>query len=101
MPEHDGKPFAEFDRKLREARRDGPKDTASTPVERGSAGPGVQAGLEVFGGVVAGLLLGWALDSWLGTGPFLLILFLFLGGAAGLRNAYRTLKRLVQDEDAG
>jgi len=33
--------------------------------------------------------IGWFLDRWLGTTPFLLILFFLLGGAAGVANVWR------------
>ena len=33
------------------------------------------------------------LDRWLGTTPFLLIVFFFLGAAAGMLNVYRTATR--------
>lgn len=55
----------------------------------------------MFAGVIGGVLIGWALDRWLGTTPILLVVFLVLGGAAGLRNGYRTMQRLVQQSDRG
>ena len=45
-----------------------------------------------------GAVLGWFLDKWLGTRPWLLLLFLVLGMAAGMLNAYRTAMRM---QDAG
>ena len=41
-----------------------------------------------------GAALGWFLDKWLGTRPLLLLLFLVLGMAAGMLNAYRTATRM-------
>ncbi|MBV38508.1 MAG: hypothetical protein CMM23_07630 [Rhodospirillaceae bacterium] len=38
--------------------------------------------------------MGWALDYWFGTKPWLMLLFLFLGGAAGINNAVRTAMRM-------
>ena len=51
-------------------------------------------------GVGVGVLLGWALDRWLGTMPLFLIVFFLLGAAAGVLNAYRHLRRMQGDEDA-
>jgi ATP synthase protein I len=45
------------------------------------------AGLGVGGG------LGYLLDRWLQTSPWLLILFFLLGAAAGFVNVYRTASR--------
>lgn len=50
---------------------------------------------EVSGHLVAGLLvgggIGYLLDQWLGTAPWLLIVFFFMGAGAGMINVYRTV----------
>jgi ATP synthase protein I len=43
-------------------------------------------------GLLVGLAIGWGLDWWLGTRPWLLIVFFFLGAAAGILNVYRATK---------
>ena len=55
---------------------------------------GLEMGLSVAGGVG----IGYYLDKWLGTQPWLLILFLFFGIAAGFRNLYRALKRMEREQ---
>ncbi len=44
---------------------------------------------EFIGPIIVGALIGWRLDVWLHTTPFLLILLLGFGAAAGFRNVYR------------
>jgi ATP synthase protein I len=44
---------------------------------------------EFVAATVVGALIGWQLDLWIGTAPFLLILFLGIGVAAGFWNIYR------------
>jgi ATP synthase protein I len=44
---------------------------------------------EFVGPIIVGALIGWRLDVWLNTTPFLLILWLGFGVAAGFRNVYR------------
>ncbi|MGP8170316.1 AtpZ/AtpI family protein [Rhodoblastus sp.] len=44
---------------------------------------------EFVGPIIVGALIGWRLDVWLHTTPFLLILLMGLGVAAGFRNVYR------------
>ena len=44
---------------------------------------------EFVSATVVGGLIGWQLDVWIGTSPFLLILFLGLGVVAGFWNIYR------------
>ena len=49
----------------------------------------MRVGVELVAALVVGLAIGWALDSWLRTRPLFLILFVFLGGAAGIVNVWR------------
>jgi ATP synthase protein I len=44
---------------------------------------------EFVAATVVGAVIGWQLDLWIGTAPFLLILFLGLGVAAGFWSVYR------------
>jgi ATP synthase protein I len=44
---------------------------------------------EFVAATVVGALIGWQLDRWIGTAPFLLILFLGIGVAAGFWSVYR------------
>jgi ATP synthase protein I len=82
----------DFDRRLREARARQDRETA--PKRRGGLpggawGIGFRVGVELVSALAVGLVIGWALDRWLGTGPWLLMLFVVLGGAAGVLNVYR------------
>ncbi|GIS17986.1 MAG: hypothetical protein CM15mP119_3900 [Alphaproteobacteria bacterium] len=44
---------------------------------------------ELVAGVVVGTFIGWAIDSWLGTTPTLMVVFFFIGSAAGMMNVWR------------
>lgn len=50
-------------------------------------------GFEMSLSVVIGLGIGYYLDKWLGTAPWLMILWLGFGFAAGVRSLYRAAKR--------
>ena len=50
--------------------------------------------IEIVVALVVCTAIGWALDYWFGTKPWLMLLFLFLGGAAGIINAVRTAMRM-------
>lgn len=99
MSGRDPERFEDFDARLRAARSAHEPAPEQAPSDRPGFGSGIQAGIDVVAGVGVGLLVGWALDSWLGTTPILLVVFLFLGSAAGLRNAYRSMARLLDDGD--
>ena len=46
---------------------------------------------ELVAGVVVGTFVGWAFGNWLGTAPTLMVVFFFLGSAAGMMNVWRAL----------
>lgn len=48
---------------------------------------------ELIGGMVGGALVGWVLDRFLGTSPWLLLVLLGLGIAAAFRNIIRLSNR--------
>ena len=93
--------FDDFDARMARLRADRPAtdDAESSPGARLDWGKGLQAGIEIVAGVAGGSLLGWALDYWLGTGPFLLIVGFMLGAAAGMLNAFRSLRRYIGGGD--
>lgn len=51
---------------------------------------GLKIGSEFVSAILVGSAIGWILDKWLGTTPFGLIVFLFLGFAAGVLNVMRS-----------
>jgi ATP synthase protein I len=53
------------------------------------------AAFSLFAAVVAGLVLGWLLDRWLGTQPWLLLTGIVLGSAAGLYEFIRSSSKLT------
>jgi ATP synthase protein I len=46
--------------------------------------------------IVIGFACGYYLDKWLGTGPWLLLIFTLFGLAAGITNVYRTAGRFLK-----
>ncbi|TAD90125.1 MAG: phosphoribosylaminoimidazolecarboxamide formyltransferase [Alphaproteobacteria bacterium] len=54
-------------------------------------GFGLRVGADLIAGLLVGLGIGYGLDFWLGTKPWMMVLFLILGMAAGLMNVYRTI----------
>lgn len=60
-------------------------------------------GLHMVSGPLVGFAMGYGLDMWLGTSPWLKIIFLIVGFGAGFKNVYddtRKLLRQIQAEDA-
>jgi len=50
-------------------------------------------GLELGISVAIGLLAGYYLDKWLGTTPWMLLLWLLIGLVAGFRGVFRAINR--------
>lgn len=55
---------------------------------------GLQIAVELVAGVAVGFGVGWFLDDWLGTRPWLLLVFTIVGFVAGLLNVIRRAKQL-------
>lgn len=56
-------------------------------------------GLHIVAGTVVGLGIGYALDSWLETSPWFLLIFLLIGTAAGYKNMIEDARKLGQPEE--
>jgi ATP synthase protein I len=52
-------------------------------------GLAMRIGTELVAAIAVGVGLGYVLDMWLGTKPWLMVVFFFLGSAAGMLNVYR------------
>ena len=69
---------------------DGASPIPSLSPSQGKAmGVGLRVGVELVSALAVAVAIGWYLDKWLGTRPFLLMLFFVLGGAAGVANVWR------------
>jgi ATP synthase protein I len=54
-------------------------------------GIGVRVGVELVAAMAVAVAIGWGLDRWLHTTPWLMGLFVLLGGAAGVANVWRLM----------
>ncbi|MBF0375088.1 MAG: AtpZ/AtpI family protein [Alphaproteobacteria bacterium] len=76
------------------AREDDEKGAERAQGRANSAGMGLgfRVAIELVAGVMVGFGIGYGLDLLFGTLPLLMVVFLFLGAAAGVLNVYRTAK---------
>ena len=63
-----------------------------------SIGQAFKLSTELVAAVLVGTIIGFILDNWFDTKPWLIIIFFFLGAAAGISNVIRTANR-TQKED--
>ena len=85
----------DFKTRLQIAKSKIKKQAQSNDEKRGSfMGSAFKLGTELVAAVAVGTIFGFILDSWFGTKPWLIIIFFFLGSAAGMLNVIRTAKKM-------
>lgn len=83
-----------FDERLRAAQDRQASQKPVPAAETGSPSPmgiGVRVGVELVAAMVVSVAIGFGLDRWLHTSPWLLGLFVLLGGGAGVANVWRMM----------
>jgi ATP synthase protein I len=58
---------------------------------------GMRMAAELVGAVIVGGAIGWGLDKWLGSTPWLFLLFFVLGFAAGVLNVVRAYEGMQKE----
>src|SRR3954471_9789789 len=84
----------ELSERLKQARgRERDKRTAGGSESAGwmsqALGVAFRAGVELVAAFVVALGIGWLIDYWLGTRPWFLVVFFFLGAGAAFMNVMR------------
>lgn len=93
-------PLRGLGQRIEKARRAQAGAVAKPANDGGNGGTGAalalgwRIGLELVGAVAVAVFIGWAIDRWLGTKPWGMVGFFFLGVAAGMVTVYRTVSGL-------
>jgi len=74
-------------RETEESRRLWKSDVNRPPQT--ALGLAFRVSVELVSAVAVGLAIGWVLDEWLDTRPWVMVVFIVLGFAAGVMNVYR------------
>ena len=89
----------DFKTRLKIAKSKVSKQILSDSEKRGSfMGTAFKLGTELVAAVGVGTIIGFILDSWFGTKPWLIIIFFFLGAAAGMLNVIRAANRMQKED---
>ena len=88
----------DFKTRLKIAKSNLKKTDNESSNEASFLGNAFKLGTELVAAVAVGTIIGFILDSWFGTKPWLIIIFFFLGSAAGMLNVIKTAK-LMQEKD--
>lgn len=89
-------PLKRLGDRLDRARREqlGSDESGRSGPPPGAMGLGFRIAVELVSALCVGLAIGWALDHFLGTRPWGLIVFFLLGVAAGMVNVFRAARQL-------
>ena len=89
----------DFKTRLKIAKSKIKKQSLNDSEKRGSfMGNAFKLGTELVAAVAVGTIIGFILDSWFDTKPWLIITFFFLGAAAGILNVIRAAKRMQKED---
>ena len=85
----------DFKTRLKIAKSKIKKQVQSNNENKGSfMGGAFKLGTELVSAVAVGTIIGFILDSWFDTKPWLIIVFFFLGAAAGILNVVKTANQM-------
>jgi ATP synthase protein I len=86
----------DFKTRLKIARTKLKKSSKNQDNNRNSSsmGSAFKLSTDLVAHVLVGTIIGFILDSWFDTKPWLIIIFFFLGSAAGILNVIKTAKRM-------
>ena len=65
------------------------KDTPSSKL-----GIAFKISTEMVAAVIVGTIIGFILDNWFGTKPWLILIFFFVGVVTGILNVFRSAKNM-------
>jgi len=89
----------DFKTRLKIAKSKIKKQVLSDSEKRGLfMGNAFKLGTELVAAVTVGTIIGFIFDTWFDTKPWLMIIFFFLGAAAGLLNVFRTANRMQKED---
>jgi ATP synthase protein I len=101
MSDNDPADLRSLDAQLKAARERSPtpESRSKGDGDRSGMAIGLRLSAELIAGLLLGLGVGWGLDRWLGTAPWLLLVFMLLGITAGIMNVIRAGNRANERTD--
>ena len=74
------------------------KNKDSDQSSSSNIGVAFKLSTEMVAAVVVGTIIGFILDNWFGTKPWLILIFFFVGVVAGILNVIRSAKSMQSKE---
>jgi len=70
------------------------KNSSNNKDSKSSMGTAFKMSTELVSAVLVGTIIGFILDNWFGTKPWLILIFFFVGVIAGITNVVKSAKRM-------
>ena len=70
------------------------KNPSDEDDKKSSFGKAFQLSTELVSAVLVATIIGFILDNWFGTKPWLILIFFFIGVIAGIMNVIRSAKKM-------
>ena len=70
------------------------KKSSKSGGSSSSMGTAFKMSTELVSAVVVGTIIGFILDNWFGTKPWLILIFFFVGVIAGIMNVVKSAKKM-------
>ena len=94
------KKFSEFKTRLKIAKKKANKNSfTNNKKNTSSLGKALKLSTEMVAAVMVGSIMGFILDSWFDSKPWLTIIFFFAGATAGILNVIRSAKLMQKNND--
>ncbi len=94
------KKFSELSTRLKIAKKKANKNSLTNNKKSSSAlGTALKLSTEMVAAVFVGSIIGFILDNWFDSKPWLTIIFFFAGATAGILNVIRSAKLMQNNND--
>ncbi len=70
------------------------KNNSNKIEKKSSLGAAFKMSTELVSAVAVGTIIGFILDNWFGTKPWLILIFFFVGVIAGIMNVIKSAKKM-------
>ena len=94
------KKFSELSARLKIAKKKANKNSFTNNKKSSSAlGTALKLSTEMVAAVFVGSIIGFILDNWFDSKPWLTVIFFFVGAVAGISNVIRSAKLMQENSD--
>ena len=92
----------DIEQRLEKAReKNQPRPSRLSDQDQSALGVAFRLGIEFVVGIAVGSIIGFLLDKWLGTSPWLFLVFFILGTGTGFLNVFRAANSLGLTKTGG